>query len=109
MGRTLPKPGSWLALLLYGTQIAALVFVVLFVALPTDGVGSVALAVLFAGLVGAGVIGLWRWWADRDGEHFGTAEDVAYDPIADPGQAAKDRWQKAVDRLPGRDGDGDEP
>lgn len=89
MGRSFPIPGGWLGLLLYGSQIAALAFVVLFVALPLDGVGSVALAALFAGLVGAVIISLWGWQTGRDGEHLGTAEDVAYDPIADPGQAAK--------------------
>lgn len=100
MGRTFRIEGDWLGLFLYGSQIAALVFVVLFVAFPLDGVASIALAVLFRALVSAVAIGLWRRRTDREGEHSGTAEDITHDPIADPGQAAKHRWKKAVCRLP---------
>lgn len=107
MGRTFPIPGDWLGCLLYGSQIAALVLVVLFVASPLDSVAGVALATLFALLTSAVAIGLWRWRTDRDGEHLGTADDVTYDPIADPGQAAKHRWQKAARRLPGDEDDED--
>jgi hypothetical protein len=53
------------------------------------------------------VIGAWRRRTDREDEHLGTAEDIAYDPVAYPGQAAKQRWLRAVRRLPGG-GDEDE-
>lgn len=107
MGRTFPIPGGWLGFLLYGTQIAVLATVVLFVALPLESTGELALVVLFASLVCAAVIGLWRWRTDREDEHLETTDDVTYDPLADPGQAARHRWRKAIRRLPGDDDERD--
>ncbi|UPW01258.1 hypothetical protein M0R88_03915 [Halorussus gelatinilyticus] len=73
-------------------------------ALPLDGAASVALAVLFGSLVTVTAFGLWRKRTDDDGfAHLGTLEDITYDPFADPGQAARDRWEKAVGRLPDED------
>lgn len=96
--------GETLSRVLYASQVAALLAVLPFVVFPLDGISSVALGVLFVALAVAGAVGLWRTTTDGDGgHHLGTAEDITYDPFADPGQAAKDRWEKAVRRLPGRD------
>ncbi|WP_162224387.1 hypothetical protein [Halorussus amylolyticus] len=108
MGRSIGLPGDWLGRLLYAFQLVALLLVLLFVALPFDDFASVLLAFLFASLVTATAVGVWRTTTDGDGRtHLGTAEDITYDPFADPGQAAKDRWEKAVRRLPGGDDDRD--
>ncbi|NHN47178.1 hypothetical protein G9464_06135 [Halostella sp. JP-L12] len=106
MGRNVDLSGSWLRLLLYAFQLAGLLLALLFVAGPLDSPASVLLAALFAVLVTATAVGLWRSTTDGDGgDHLGTTEDITYDPFADPGQAARDRWEKAVRRLPGG-GDG---
>lgn len=104
MGRTIDFSGNWLSLLLYAFQLVALLLATFFVAFPLDSSASIALALLFAVLVFVMALGLWRRTTDSDGQkHLGTAEDITYDPFADPGQAARDRWEKAVRRLP--DGD----
>lgn len=101
MGRSIELSGDSLSRVLYASQLAALVVVLLFVAFPIDSLASVALAFLFASLVIVTVVGLWRKRTDSDGgTHLGTVEDITYDPFADPGQAARDRWEKAVGRLP---------
>ena len=107
MSRTFELSGKSLIYLFYASSLAALVPLLAFVVLPLDGFASVALAVLIAFLLIAAVVGLWRRATDREGEHLGTREDIAYDPIAYPGQAAKHRWMKAVRRLPGRDDEED--
>ena len=107
MSRTFEISGKSLIYLFYASSLAALVTLLAFVVLPFDSVASVALAVLFASLLIAAVVGLWRRATGREGEHLGTAEDIAYDPIAYPGQAAKHRWLKAVRRLPGGDDEED--
>ena len=107
MDRSLDLSGVPLGRLLYALQLVVLALVVAFVAFPLDGPASVALAVLFGGLVVATAYGIWRSTTDADAAHLGTAEDVTYDPVADPGQAAKERWQKAVQRLPGGDDEQD--
>ncbi|WP_208023503.1 hypothetical protein [Halorussus pelagicus] len=57
---------------------------------PLDGFASVALAGLFAVIVTATAVGLWRRMTDSDGAtYLGTAEDITYDPFADPGQAVR--------------------
>ena len=101
MSRSIEISGKSLVYLFYVVSTAALVSIVRFVALPLDGPGSVALAVLFVILVLTGIVGFWRRYSDREGEHLGTADDITYDPIADPGQAAKHGWVKAIRRLPG--------
>lgn len=104
MGRSIEIWGDPLSFLLYAFQAVALLLVALFVAARLDGPVSVLLAFLFASLVVVTMVGLWRTRTDNDGfTHLGTLEDITYDPFADPGQAAKDRWKKAVRRLP--DGD----
>lgn len=94
--------------LLYASQLGVLLLALLFIVDPFDGLGGLLLAVLFALLVAATAVGLWRKRTDETGQPpLGTAEDITYDPFADPGQAAKDRWVKTVRRLPGRDDEGD--
>ncbi|MUV58872.1 hypothetical protein [Halogeometricum sp. CBA1124] len=105
MERTVDLSGDSLARFLYASQLTALLLVVFFV---VDGVAGVAVAVLFASLSAAAAVGLWRTVRDREGgERLGTADDITYDPFADPGQAARDRWEKAVRRLPGGDDERD--
>lgn len=104
MGRAIESAGGWLRLLLYAVQLAALAAVLFFVVLPLDSAAGAAFALLFASLVAATVFGLWRRNPGDDGPtRAGTVEDITYDPVADPGQAARDRWEKAVRRLPGSD------
>ena len=104
MGLSIDISGDSLGLFFYAFQLVALVAVSLFVVLPLDGPARIALAFLFASLAIAMAVGLWRKRTGRDGfRHLGRLEDITYDPFADPGQAAKDRWEKAVRRLP--DGD----
>ena len=102
MARSIELSGDWFSLLVYGFQLVALALLLGFVVLPLDDTASVALAFLFGLVAVAAVVGLWRTaTGDDEGTHLGTAEDITYDPFADPGQAAKDRWEKAVRRLPG--------
>jgi len=97
--------------LLYASTLAVVPPTLYFVVLPIDGLGDILLCGLFVTL-------LLAVWADRRNwthggvrEHLnGTAGrdlpyDITHDPSADPGQAAKQRWLKAVRRLPGRDDD----
>lgn len=103
MRRRIELLGDSLSRFVYAFQIVALVLV-LIVVLPLDSIAGVPLAVLFALLMAATAYGLWRSGTDSDGGgHPGTAEDITYDPFADPGQAAKERWEKTVRRLPGGD------
>lgn len=108
MTRTFELSGDVLSRALYVSQLAALLVVLLSVVFSLDGLASVALALLFASLLVAVAVGLWRSGDDDDGQgRLGTAEDITYDPFADPGQAARDRWEKAVRRLPGSDDERD--
>ncbi|WP_115864366.1 hypothetical protein [Halorussus litoreus] len=108
MGWTVEFSGDWLGRLVYAFQVAALLAVLLFVVLPLDSSASVPLALLFALLAFTAAFGLRRTTSDGDGQNrVGTAEDITYDPFADPGQAARDRWEKAIRRLPGRDDERD--
>ncbi|AEH36248.1 hypothetical protein [Halopiger xanaduensis] len=93
---------------LHALQFLVLLLVLLFVALPHDNAWSILFAVLIVLLLLATAVGLWRRPADGDGQaHLGTADDITSDPFADPGQAAKDRWEQAVRRLPGEDDERD--
>ena len=108
MDRDLEISGDSLSRLLYASQLVALLLALLFVAFPLDSSASVPLAVLFASLLIITTVGLWRKRTGKaGGTHLGTAEDITYDPVADPGQAAKDGWKKAVRRLPGGDDERD--
>jgi hypothetical protein len=104
MGRSIELSGDWLGRCLYALQLLGAVLVLGFVVFPLDGAASVPLAVLFASLVVVTALGWWRRTPDGEGNgRLGTAEDITYDPFADPGQAARDRWGRAVRRLPGED------
>ena len=108
MGRDLEMSCDSLTRLLYASQLVALLVALPFVAFSLDSFASVPLVVLFTLLVIITAVGLWREKAGKaGGTHLGTVEDITYDPFADPGQAAKDRWKKAVRRLPGRDDERD--
>ena len=100
MSRSIEITGKSLIYVFYVVSLAGLVSILAFIVFPLEGPGSVALAVLLVLLTLAGVVGFWRRSTDRDPEHLGTVEDIAYDPIAYPGQAAKHNWIKAVRRLP---------
>ena len=101
------RSGPWLRRLLYGSQLIGLALVLVAVVAPFDTAADVLLGALFGALAVATAVGLWRARTDDDTTHLGTAEDITYDPFADPGQAARDRWERAVDRLPGGDDEGD--
>lgn len=104
MGRGLEFVGRSLGRALYVLQLAVLLLVLLFVAPPLDTGWSILFAVPVVLLLIATAVGLWRQPADSDEQtHLGTADDITSDPFADPGQAAKDRWEKAIRRLPGED------
>ncbi|WP_396612486.1 hypothetical protein ACH9L7_04215 [Haloferax sp. S1W] len=108
MGRTFEISGTSLSLVLYAFQLVAILLALVFVAFPFDNSANVVLGLLFGVVALAMVLGVWRRATGRDGgSHLGTAADITYDPFADPGQAAKDRWEKAVRRLPGGDDDRD--
>ncbi|SEL71772.1 histidine kinase [Haloferax larsenii] len=108
MGRTFDISGNLLILVLFVSQLVAILLVLGFVVFPLDSSANVVLGLLFGVVALAVVLGLWRRATGSDGgSHLGTAEDITYDPFADPGQAAKDSWEMAVHRLPGGDDDGD--
>jgi hypothetical protein len=107
MSRTFEVSGRSLLYLFYASSVAALLSVLAVVVWPLDGFASVAFALLLALLVFAAVVGAWRRRTGREGEHLGTDEDIAYDPIAYPGQAAKQRWERSLRRLPGGDDEED--
>jgi hypothetical protein len=98
MGRTFEISGDSLSRLLYALQLVGLGMALVAVALSLDGPASVPLALLFLTVMVATLLGLWRTPTDDTGTR--TAEDITYDPVADPGQAAKERWERAVRRLP---------
>ncbi|MFC7142125.1 hypothetical protein ACFQMA_20095 [Halosimplex aquaticum] len=106
MGRSIEFSGDWLKRSFYALQLAVLFAALLFVVPRLDTSATVLLGVLFASLVGATAFAMWRARTGSDGvSHLGTAEDITYDPFADPGQAARDGWEKSVGGL--SDGDDD--
>lgn len=103
MRRTLEISGNSLLLFFEAVSLVALVVFVGPVVWPLDDATSVAPAGLFALLVAA-------MWRSRRVErsYLRSGYDISYDPVGAPGLAAKERWEKAVRRLPGRDGENDE-
>jgi len=89
-------------------EVVSLVALVVFVGpaiWPPEDAAGVALVSVFV-LVVVGLVAA-MWHSRRvDASYLRSGYDISDDPIA-PGQAAKERWGKAVSRLPGRD-DGDE-
>ena len=104
MGR-IEISGAVLYYLLWAVTAIALVPLLIFQVSPLGGPSNVALTILITSLLIAGGIGVWRRRTGRDPEHLGTDEDIAWDPIAYPEQAAKQRWMRAIRRLPGDDED----
>lgn len=93
---------------LYASQLTVLLLSLLFVVFPFEDSASFLSASLIVVLVTTGLVGLWRMkTTDDGGTSLGTAEDITYDPFADPGDMAKDRWKKAIRRLPGGDDEQD--
>lgn len=103
MTRGTDDSGNALRRLLYVTQLLVLVAAGVVLAGATGGIAGLVSGLLFALLGGATVVGLWRERTGRRGTHTGTAEDITHDPFGDPGQAAKQRWRRAIRRLPGED------
>jgi len=99
--------GSAVLYLFYALSLTALVALLGTLVWPPETPGNVAVAALMALPVIAGVVGWWRRRVGKDTTHLGTDTDVAYDPTAYPGQAAKQRWERAVRRLPGGDDEED--
>ncbi|MGB9964758.1 hypothetical protein [Halobacterium hubeiense] len=65
-------------------------------------------AVSLAALAVVALVAAMRRSRSADAASLDSGYDVAYDPVADPGQAAKQRWRRAVERLPGNGEDADE-
>ncbi|RDI70629.1 hypothetical protein [Halopelagius longus] len=107
MGRSIDISGGWLSRILYAFQLVALLLALFFVVPSLGDAAGALLGLLFALLVVAIVIGARRSADGDGGNHLGTAEDITYDPFGDPGQAARERWEKAVRRLPGGDDERD--
>jgi hypothetical protein len=108
MDDSVEMSGGWLGRSVVAFQLTALLVALFFVIPRLDAAVGVLLGSLFALLALASAIATWRRATGRDDSgYLGTAEDITYDPIADPGQAARERWEKAVQRLPGRDDERD--
>lgn len=108
MGRSIELSGNSIVYLFYASSLAIVPVLTYFVVLPLDGLDSVLAAILLAGLVLVAAVDLWYWKTGKLSEHLTTAAkrniyDITDDPIADPGQAAKRQWTKALRRLPGGD------
>lgn len=108
MTRSFDISGKSLLYLFNAASLAVLAVVVTAGTWPPDDVGTVALILLVAFLLAATLVGAWRRRTGRDPEHLGTDEDLAYDPIAYPGDAARDAWRKSIRRLSGEDGEDDD-
>ncbi|WP_158058723.1 hypothetical protein [Halorussus halophilus] len=107
MSRTFEISGKRLLLFFIGVSMAVPAVLLADLVLPLDSLASVALAALIGALLLATTVGLWRWETESEWKRLGTDEDITWDPIAHPGQAAKHRWEKAVRRLPGGDDEED--
>jgi uncharacterized membrane protein YqjE len=102
--------GNVLASLYYLSMLTGLLILLLtLVPSMTNIIARWSLFSLFGLLIIALAVGLWRV---KTGNHsstqMGTAEDITYDPFADPGQAAKHRWRKAILSLKQQNDDEDE-
>ena len=102
MSRSLEVSGEGLLLVFEAVSLVALVVFVGPALWPPEDATGVALLALFALVVVGLVAALWR--SRRvEGSYLRSGYDISYDPVGDPGQVAKDRWRKAVRRLPDRD------
>jgi hypothetical protein len=102
MPRSVDLSGASLRTLFLVFQLAALALALPVFVFGFGGFVGILFGALLALLLAATAVRLWRGSTD-EGVTRPTAEDITYDPISDPGQAARERWQKAVRRLPDRD------
>jgi hypothetical protein len=99
MSRSLELSGSALLVVFEAVSLLALVLFVGPVLWPPEDATGVALLALFALVVVGLVAAMWR--SRRvDGSYLRSGYDISYDPVGDPGLAAKERWEQAVARLP---------
>lgn len=108
MSRSVEVTGKSLIYLFYIVTLAGLVSILAFIVFPLEDAGSVVLAALLVLLTLVGVVGFWRRVTNKDPDHLGTVEDIAYDPFAYPGHIAKDNWVRAIRRLTADDDDKDD-
>jgi uncharacterized membrane protein YqjE len=83
MARSVEVSGTSLLYVFNVLSIGVLVAVLSAATWPPDP-ASVGLAVLVGVLLAATIVGAWRRRTDRDDEHLGTEEDVAYDRSPTP-------------------------
>jgi|AntRauMinimDraft_4_1070384.scaffolds.fasta_scaffold00048_81 hypothetical protein len=105
MSRSLELSGRVLLLVFEAVSLVAVVVFVGPVLWPPEDATGVALLALFALVLVGLVAAMWRS-RTTDASYLRSGYDISYDPVGDPGQAAKDRWRNAVRRLP--DGENDE-
>ncbi|MFD1685712.1 hypothetical protein [Halobellus litoreus] len=109
MGRSIEISGKSVVYLFYASSLAIVPLAAYFVVWPLDTRTSVLVAVLLTALVVVAVADLWYWRSGKLREHLNAATkrdlpyDITYDPSADPGQAAKQRWMKSIRRLSDED------
>jgi len=107
MRRSLELSGSALLVVFEAVSLLALVLFVGPAIWPPEDATGVALVTLFALVIVGLVAAMWR--SRRvDGSYLRSGYDISYDPVGDPGLAAKERWEQAVARLPDGEDDEDE-
>jgi hypothetical protein len=106
MGRSIEFSGQGFVTVAYGLQWALVLAGVLVLGLGLDEPRELAVAVTASLLAGI-AFSAWNVRRADDSEVVsGRPGDVTWGPL-EPGQAAKNRWRAAVQRLPGSD-DSDE-
>jgi hypothetical protein len=111
MGRSIEVSGTLLVYVFYASSLAIVPVLLYFAVFPLDDLTSIAGAVLLAVLVLVAAADLWYWKSGSLRDHLDRAArrdipyDITYRPNADPGDAARHYWTKAVRRLPGGDDD----
>ena len=109
MGRSIEITGESIVSLFYAVTLAIVPVVRYFYVWPIDDLLSVLLVVLLAALILFVLADYWNWKSGSLRTHLDSAAerdlpyDITYDPYGGPGQAAKDTWAKAVERLAGDD------
>lgn len=102
MSRSLEISGSALLFVFEAVTLVALVVFVGPAVWPPEDVTGIVLVALFALVVVGLAAAMWRS-RSVEGSYLRSGYDISYDPVADPGLAAKERWRDAVRRLPGRE------
>ena len=113
MGRSIEITGESIVYLFYAVTLAIVPVVFYFIVWPLTDLVSVFLMLPLAALVLYVLGGFYNVKVGNGRYRIGSGGrdgpyDITYDPYADPGQAAKDTWGKAVRRLPGEGEDDDE-